>query len=779
LKKEITVNYGGLDLSPYFIVSNVTMPFLYKDNQYTQIGRSDGESLIYSRNAKTKITIQGTILTQETNLTVAETKDELINALKSDTIQQLTLSNYPGRYFNAIFDGSQDFDGTFDYIATVELVFTVPDGIAHSVATQTFDNMPYKDTSNLLLEDPVGTQVATGDDWLITTIGHFNGKPGKQYTASVNLEQLDNTVLFQAWTGDANGVRQNLISTVAFSATGKATITFIAPENIDYSTILLQLACFNGNASGSYSWSETKVELGDKATPYKDVPVNFAIASHASGSNTTSKDAYPIHMQLSEDLSGKTITTVAKVIVTNYQGKVDSTNSMGPYIDVKDGLSTDYWAGLINQIPITGNGVYTSVPKTIAKSSLTGTANQIDIEMYNLNATIEVWVKLELGTTASPWSPNPADPEYYADTITVHNGGTYPVEPVITATMHADNGLIALINSQGGVLQFGNPEEADGVERKRSEVARYEGFDKEPAGAAYNTGQTNSHYYYIAAQKNVMEGSVKYADDDGSAVEPVFLPTNSHYWEGPSLHLKTTNASDGSNTGSFQAKWRYKFNSNVSALGAIEMTLDNDTGVAYQVIIRSNYAGKDDVDVQVFAGSTLVFQQTLNRSIFSNGRYYEAKLTKLGSTLNLQLAGIVQGGIKPSEVVTRNPPLIMPPIMLTSDEASLPITGATLWFQRFENYPYPDMGVYDMDIEWLNVDYWNDLSNRFSAGDVATIDVANRQILVNGVINADLQLIDNDWKKFRLLPGDTQILTQRSSWAQPYEVEVAFQEAFL
>lgn len=517
----------------------------------------------------------------------------------------------------------------------------------------------------------------------------------------------------------------------------------------------------------------------DDNTPYKDVPVNFAVASHASASNTTIVDGAFIHMNLSEDLSGKTITTTAKVIVTNYQGKIDPNNNGGPFVAIQDGQSTGKWESLINPINVTGNGVYTSVPKTMTKNPLTGTSNEIAVEMFNLNATIEVWVKLELGTTASPWSPNPADPEYYAATITVHNGGTYPVEPVITATMHADNGLIALINSQGGVLQFGNPEEADGVERQRSEVARNEGFDKEPAGVAYNTGQTNSHYYYIAAQKNVMEGSVKYADDDGSAVEPVFLPTNSYYWEGPSVHLKTTNASNGSNTGSVLAKWRYKFNSSVNALGAIEMTLDNDTGVAYQVIIRANYAGKDDVDVQVFAGSSLVFQQTLNRSVFSNGRYYEAKLTKLGNTLNLQLAGIVQGGITPSQIITRNPPLIMPPIMLTSDEASLPITGATLWFQRFENYPYPDMGVYDMDIEWLNVDYWTDLSNRFSSGDVATIDVANRQILVNGVINADLQLIDNDWKKFRLLPGDTQILTQRSFWAQPYEVEVAFKEAFL
>ncbi|MEE6710454.1 phage tail family protein, partial [Lacticaseibacillus paracasei] len=303
--------------------------------------------------------------------------------------------------------------------------------------------------------------------------------------------------------------------------------------------------------------------------------------------------------------------------------------------------------------------------------------------------------------------------------------------------------------------------------------------DKEPAGAAYNTGQTNSHYYYIAAQKNVMEGSVKYANDDGSAVEPVFLPTNSYYWEGPSLHLKTTNASNGSNTGSFIAKWRYKFNSNVSALGAIEMTLDNDTGVAYQVIIRANYAGKDDVDVQVFVGSTLVFQQTLNRRVFSNGRYYEAKLTKLGNTLNLQLAGIVQGGITPSGVITRNPPLVMPPIALTPAQASIPITGTTLWFQRFENYPYPDMGVYDMDVEWLNVDYWTDLKNRFGAGDVVTIDVANRAVYVNGVPDSTLHTIGNEWSKFRFNSGDTLIQMVPSSWAQPFACEVDLKEAWL
>lgn len=617
------------------------------ENTTQSVGASDGEMLIRSRLKSRIIPVTYDFVA----LSRREFERQLAPLLYSSGVQKLIIDDRPDEFWYAKVDGKIDMDRAY-FLGTGTINFLVPDGIAHSVATQTFDNMPYKDIPlNLMAGTSADPVSVTGSGWNIQKLGSFNNPTvGKKYAATVLLGRADFAVSFQMWANDINGNRISLPGfpvTTQMGANQRSTIVCTWPDPGTTGAAQIEV---------TLAWAFQKTDVG------------------------------------------------------TYQ-----------YLKAK----------------------------------------------------------LEEGTTYSTWSPNPADPEYYANTITVHNGGTYPVEPVITATMHADNGLIALINSQGGVLQFGNPEEADGVERKRSEVARYEGFDKEPAGAAYNTGQTNSHYYYIAAQKNVMEGTVKYADDDGSAVEPVFLPTNSYYWEGPSLHLKTTNASNGSNTGSFIAKWRYKFNSSVNALGAIEMTLDNDTGVAYQVIIRANYAGKDDVDVQVFAGSTLVFQQTLNRSVFSNGRYYEAKLTKLGNTLNLQLAGIVQGGIKPSEVITRNPPLIMPPITLTSAQASIPITGATLWFQRFKNYPYPDMGVYDMDIEWLNVDYWTDLKNRFGAGDVATIDVANRQILVNGVINADLQLIDNDWKKFRLLPGDTQILTQRSSWAQPYEVEVAFREAFL
>jgi predicted phage tail component-like protein len=664
------------------------------ENTTQPVGASDGEMLVRSHLKSRIIPVTYDFMA----LSRREFERQLAPLLYSSGVQKLIIDDRPDEFWYAKVDGKIDMDRAY-FLGTGTINFLVPDGIAHSVATQTFDNMPYKDVPVNMLADSgfesgnTPTNYVWGDSKDADRIFQVDGQvpsfptPFGNYMLRIENDSHDSSISPDQY------IQISLSKPVSIKKGETWTYSYY------YATA--------GSATGQAS----DYVLTNEPDPLTEL-------SMAHDSRETSGGQTTWHRFVKTWTADKDIT-----VMTLRFGFVKTSASPG-------------WVCIDN-------------------------------------------INLKQEPTVSPWSPNPADPEYYSDIITVHNGGTYPVEPVITATMHADNGLIALINGQGGVLQFGNPEEADGVERKRSEVARYEGFDKEPVGAAYNTGQTNSHYYYIAAQKNVMEGSVKYADDDGSAVEPVFLPTNSYYWEGPSVHLKTTNASNGSNTKSFIAKWRYKFNSSVNALGAIEMTLDNDTGVAYQVIIRANYAGKDDVDVQVFAGSTRVFQQTLDRRVFSNGRYYEAKLTKLGNTLNLQLAGIVQGGIKPSEVITRNPPLIMPPIMLTSDEASLPITGATLWFQRFENYPYPDMGVYDMDIEWLNVDYWTDLKNRFGAGDVVTIDVANRQILVNGVINADLQLIDNDWKKFRLLPGDTQILAQRSSWAQPYELEVAFREAFL
>lgn len=50
-----------------------------------------------------------------------------------------------------------------------------------------------------------------------------------------------------------------------------------------------------------------------------------------------------------------------------------------------------------------------------------------------------------------------------SDTFTVNNKGTYKSYPILEATMPGDNGVVAFINHRGKILQFGNPDEADGV----------------------------------------------------------------------------------------------------------------------------------------------------------------------------------------------------------------------------------------------------------------------------------------------------------------------------
>ena len=506
--------------------------------------------------------------------------------------------------------------------------------------------------------------------------------------------------------------------------------------------------------------------------PYKDVPVNFAIASHASGSNTTLADAYPIHMQLLEDLSGKTITTVAKVIVTNYQGKVDSTNSNGPYIDVKDGISTGNFKGLINAVPITGNGVYTSSPRTITKRSLTGTANRIDVEMYNLNATIEVWIKLELGTTASPWSPNPADPEYYSDTITVHNGGTYPVEPVITATMHADNGMVGIVNDRPGILQFGT-QEIDGFTTEESEVAL--NLAAVQGSHMDNQAATNNPYWGgDPSMPNEQIGNAIWTHDDydGWKVEPNWPSiTGDHkYWNGPSIKHNLVQTHNGNFKSNLTWDVMTRFQTGVAQVGALETTLESDGKPIFQMILKDNSALSDQLWWMCYYKGQLVVNEQLDRSIFTNDKFIQLELQKFGNSVVFRVSPWV-GNQGRETTITRQ--------FTFADAADVETKQFSTWFMRDKTWGESTMYLIASTVKWQNVSWYTNIKNRFSNGDVLKIDVANAKTYLNGSLDPTMHTIGNQWEQFKLPPGDTKIAITPSSWAQPFACEVEIREAWL
>ncbi|OAU15191.1 distal tail protein Dit, partial [Lacticaseibacillus rhamnosus] len=320
----LSITFNGTDISKWLdgillITRNVGQN---RVPQLDQVGKSDGKMLSYIRADEGTIVVTAIVKTN-----VTDKRRLLADALTTSTPAKLIFADEPGIYYNAISTGQITLDEAYLH-NTLTITFTVPDGIAHSVATQAADNMPYKDIPlNLMAGTSADPVSVTGAGWNIKELGSYNNPTiGKKYAATVLLGRADFAVSFQMW---ANDINDNRISLPGFPVTTQM---------------------------GANQRSTIVCTWPDPGT-----------------------------------------TGAAKIEVT-----------------------------------------------------LAWAFQKTDVGTYQY-----LKAKLEEGTTYSTWSPNPADPEYYSDTITVHNGGTYPVDPVITATMHGDNGVVAFVNDQGSVLQFG------------------------------------------------------------------------------------------------------------------------------------------------------------------------------------------------------------------------------------------------------------------------------------------------------------------------------------
>ncbi|MBM6413978.1 distal tail protein Dit [Lacticaseibacillus paracasei] len=640
MKKVITVTFGDVDLSPYFIVSNITMPFLYKDNKYDQVGLSDGEQLTYSRNAKTPITIEGTILSENSDLKVAETRDHLISLLSGNVTKQLKLSNYPDRYFDAIFEGTQEYDGTFDYIAKVDLVFMVPDGIAHSVATQTADNMPYKNVPVNMLTGTAASKSYHGTDYAINPIAYVEVPiPGTSYSFSANSDNSDHVISIEAWAVDADGNRKLRLDSNTVGPNSRGSISCMWPlSGVDGAVkIRIDAAWTNDRDSGTY------------------------IISHK---------------------------------------------------------------------------------------------------------------KLEIGTTASPWSPNPADSEYYTNTITVHNGGTYPVEPVITATMHADNGMVGIVNDRPGILQFGT-QEIDGFTTEESEVALK--LAAVQGSHMDNQAATNNPYWGgDPSMPNEQIGNAIWTHDDydGWKVEPNWPSiTGAHkYWNGPSIKHNLVQTHNGNFKSNLTWDVMTRFQTGVAQVGALETTLESDGKPIFQMILKDNSALSDQIWWMCYYKNQLVVNEQLDRSIFTNEKFIQLELQKFGNSVVFRVSPWV-GNQGRETTITRQ--------FTFADAANTETKQFSTWFMRDKTWGESTMYLIASTVKWQNVSWYTNIKNRFSNGDVLKIDVANAKTYLNGSLDPTMHTIGNQWEQFKLPPGDTKIGISHSSWAQPFACEVEIREAWL
>lgn len=639
----VTITYAGVDITQWMYVQMVERDVGTNHvNTMQKVGISDGQMLQYmSRDVKT-IVVTGIVM----NDNLVPLRRSLAAAIDADEPQQLIFGDEPDKYYLAIVDSQPTFTEGFRS-GTISISFVCPDGgIAHSVATKTFDNTPYKDIPlNLMAGTSADPVSVTGSGWNIQKLGSFNNPTvGKKYAATVLLGRADFAVSFQLWANDINGNRIPLAGfpvTTQMGANQRSTIVCTWPDPGTTGAAQIEV---------TLAWAFQKTDVG------------------------------------------------------TYQ-----------YLKAK----------------------------------------------------------LEEGTTYSTWSPNPADPEYYSDTITVHNGGTYPVEPVITATMHADNGFLGFANSQGGVLQFGNPEEVDGYTSEESEVA----LNLAAVQGSHMDNQAASNNLYWGDNPdtpNEQIGNAIWTQDsyDGWKVEPNWPSiTGTHlYWNGPSIKHNLAQTHNGNFTSNLTWDVMTRFQTGVSQVGSLETTLESDGKPIFQMILKDNSALSDQIWWMCYYKNQLVVNEQLDRNIFTNDKFIQLELQKFGNSVVFRVSPWV-GNQGRETTITRQ--------FTFADAASVETKQFSAWFMRDKTWGESTMYLIASTVKWQNVSWYTDIKNRFSNGDVIAVDVANTKTYFNGNEDRTLHTLGNQWDKFLLPPGDTIIQLMPSSWAQPFACEVDLKEAWL
>ncbi|MGE9132889.1 distal tail protein Dit [Lacticaseibacillus paracasei] len=639
----VTITYAGVDITQWMYVQMVERDVGTNHvNTMQKVGISDGQMLQYmSRDVKT-IVVTGIVMNDD----LVPLRRSLAAAIEADEPQPLIFGDEPDKYYLAIVDSQPTFTEGFRS-GTISISFICPDGgIAHSVATQTADNTPYKDVPVNLLTGTDGT-IRQASSWF-------------QWVADIDKKYIK--------AGES----------LCFSA-------FI--NNAPHAGELVQ-----GNACC--------------VMQAKDVSGNMLLQSNGNS--------------ISFDADG--ISQVSMVIP-------NATDAIQAFV-------------VNNNISMLKNPYYG-------------------------------YPKAEFGTTATPWSPNPADPEYYTDTITVHNGGTYPVEPVITATMHADNGFLGFANSQGGVLQFGNPEEVDGYTSEESEVA----LNLAAVQGSHMDNQAASNNLYWGnnpATPNEQIGNAIWTQDsyDGWKVEPNWPSiTGTHlYWNGPSIKHDLVQTHNGNFTSNLTWDVMTRFQTGVSKVGSLETTLESDGKPIFQMILKDNSALSDQIWWMCYYKNQLVVNEQLDRNIFTNDKFIQLELQKFGNSVVFRVSPWV-GNQGRETTITRQ--------FTFADAASVETKQFSAWFMRNKTWGESTMYLIASTVKWQNVSWYTDIKNRFSNGDVITVDVANTKTYFNGNEDRTLHTLGNQWDKFLLPPGDTIIQLMPSSWAQPFACEVDLKEAWL
>lgn len=648
---------------------------------------------------------------------------------------------------------------------------------------------------------------------------------GKTYTMSITIKFEEGT------TGDIDKLRLSYRKvnggTMLLSANTKDVevgkeITIKATGTVNYE--ITDLAKFyltidtevGAKINGSVIVSDVKIEEGSTATPYQpnllDAP--YYLGEVGLGENIANKSlTFPINSSDYQIYKAnmEEVFIVGQTYTVTLKGKKPASQTFVAYND-GDG-TTNYGnlkpvEGLVDvwSLTFTPNHVSSSVPKQFRIYQYPPTtvgACQID------------WLKIEKGDTRTPNIPyykyegiapapsnNPNDyhwgysPSYInaveyvpsgdsvGDLIKIENNGTYRTKPRFSFRMKGENGLVALLNQNGAILQFGNPEDVDGKESARVEKALEEGFWGNTLNPSLkvNTGfkSVYPNLHSNPSTPNLVQGTWD-MKQDVDAITPTFKGVGEiNVWHGPTIMADIQAPSNTDRTLPISTHFRFIFdNYNKAQRGRIEFsTFDENGDPIMTAIIRDSNLTSNELVFEAWYKNKRLHEQILDRKVFTKA-FYEMNMDRRGDKLIWRMVQIKHlsnnsGGWSQASIDKEYKFTWTLPEPDTSK-----FTKAGFWIMQFSNKYHVIMRMTDMQARWEGTPYYQDLKNYFQDGDLVEIDTSTRELFVNGRVNNQLNVVGNQWEKFELETGETIIQPIVSEWANMAEVTAEITQNYL
>lgn len=376
-------------------------------------------------------------------------------------------------------------------------------------------------------------------------------------------------------------------------------------------------------------------------------------------------------------------------------------------------------------------------------------------------------IKLEVGSAPTPWSPNPADPEYYSDTITVTNSGTVPVPVKVTSKFSSDDGFLGL-TLNGRYYQVGNTKEVNGITYDDSQML----VKTRPTIDKYILNDPS--FAVIPADQGVMTqtGTVTIKPDPTNQLgitTPSDFGPNNHGPHGPSLIYKLPADSNGE-VGAVNCILRM-----YAGLGALSLDSPSDTRQVGQICMTIYDANKNamarilysdmsqttsDFTVRYDLNGTKVHEEDFSNTPGFTGHCY---IRKSGSQFIFAWGGEAGGTAQ----------------TYTCEElADTKVMYVSFNFLQWADLPLPHyFGLIEWNFEKDYVDLYKDLPNYFKAGDVVTLDSSTNLLTINQY--TDWDRVDIGSQPLLAPPGQSKLGIVVSPWANLPAVSTELREGWL